>query len=311
MRKFKKLTMTLALLITAATGAWAQESNVIKPTPVENETNKWTFPMPASNVELQVEYYAESNLFLSKDALADKASIAVTAGDLGVQFGDDGKSANTVTEGTAMTVTYNGTKKVIGMKVEKKAPVTYPLLSAATTEDVGKVVCAAGHLHEAKTAVPAGCTAVGILGSVTSTGHGLILALQDATNQTWNTINGWTSASYAGTTLKVLPDAAALGTNLTSYTTLGENAVSNWAVAQKSDYVAIFINLGSTTGDNVGTTYDGNVNAYISTGVSGTAISGYYWSATEEESSAWCFDGEYWSTAAKTNSYSVRPVLGF
>ena len=89
-----------------------------------DETGKtWTLAkMPASNVELQVEYFAESNLFLSKDALADKTNIAVKAGDLGVQFGDDGKSANTVTEGTPMTVTYNGTKKVLGMKVEKKAP---------------------------------------------------------------------------------------------------------------------------------------------------------------------------------------------
>ncbi len=89
-----------------------------------DETGKtWTLAkMPASNVELQVEYFAESNLFLSKEALADKASIAVKAGDLGVQFGDDGKSANTVTEGSAMTVTYNGTKKLLGMKVEKKAP---------------------------------------------------------------------------------------------------------------------------------------------------------------------------------------------
>ena len=83
----------------------------------------WTLAkMPASNVELQVEYYAESNLFLSKDALADKANIAVTAGETAVDFGDDGKSANTITEGTPMTVKFNGTKKVLGMKVAKKAP---------------------------------------------------------------------------------------------------------------------------------------------------------------------------------------------
>lgn len=89
-----------------------------------DETGKtWTLAkMPASNVELQVEYYAESNLFLSKDALADMTNIAVTAGKDPVAFGDDGKSANTVTEGSAMTVTYNGTKKLLGMKVEKKAP---------------------------------------------------------------------------------------------------------------------------------------------------------------------------------------------
>ena len=90
-----------------------------------DETGKnWILAeMPSSNIELQVEYYPESYLFLSKEALADKANIAVKAGDLGLQFGDDGKSANTVTEGSAMTVKYNGTKKILGMKVEKKVPV--------------------------------------------------------------------------------------------------------------------------------------------------------------------------------------------
>ncbi|MBQ6771687.1 MAG: hypothetical protein IJP44_12015 [Bacteroidales bacterium] len=158
--------------------------------------------------------------------------------------------------------------------------VSYTVLSAATAADCGKVVCAAGHLHDAKTAVPTGCTAVGILGKVTETGHGLILALQDATPQYWPTINGWESVTdYASTTLQVLPDDAARG-SLTSYTTLGATTVSNWAVAQKSDYEAIFINLGSTTGNSKGKTYDSNVNAYITTGVGGTALSGRYWSAT-------------------------------
>lgn len=58
MRKFKRLTLTLALLLTAVGGAWAQSANpeVIKLTP--DETGKtWTLAkMPASNVELQVEY---------------------------------------------------------------------------------------------------------------------------------------------------------------------------------------------------------------------------------------------------------------
>jgi len=216
------------------------------------------------------------------------------------------KSGVTFTNGQYYEITVKMTKAV-----------TYTLLSAATTEDVGKVVCAAGHLHTAKTAVPAGCTAVGILGKVTETGCGLILALQDATSQTWNTINGWTSVTtYAGTTLKVLPDAAAHG-SLTSYTTLGTTAVSDWAVAQKSDYEAIFTNLGSTTGDSDGKTYDANVNAYITTGVGGTAISDdyyhYYWSTTEDDWSgkAWTFYPHFWRLDYKTTSNSVRPVLGF
>ena len=196
-----------------------------------------------------------------------------------------------------------------GYSVSWKMPKA--LLSTATTADYGMVVCSKGHLHPAKTAVPSGCTAVGILGKVTETGHGLILALQDATAQTWNTINGWTTVTaYAGTTLKQLP-AGALG-SLTSYTTLGSTAVSNWCVAQKSDYKAIFVNLGSTTGDSEGKTYDGNVNAYITTGVGGTAISGSYWSATEGDNTiALYFASIYWYYSNKKYSSSVRPVLGF
>ena len=186
-------------------------------------------------------------------------------------------------------------------------------LSAATAEDIGKVVCAAGHLHPAKTALPTGGTAVGILGKVTETGHGLILALQDAPAQQWSTINGWKSVTYAGTTLKVLPDNAARG-SLTSYTTLGSTTVSNWCVAQKSDYEAIFTNLGSTKSDKDGYTYDSNVNAYITTGVGGTALSDYYWSATEDGSGdgdALGFYDVYWSDRSMSSSYRVRPVLGF
>ena len=226
--------------------------------------------------------------------------------------------ATDVKKGQTVTVTYSGTKKVIGVKAEKKAAEKTwdgPIASEATASDYGKVVCAAGHLHDAKTAVPDGCTAVGILGKVTGDGHGLILALQDAAQQRWNTINGWTSVTtYAGTTLKVLPDDDARGTNLTSYTALGETAVSNWAVAQKSDYEAIFQNLGSTTGDSDGMTYDANVNAYITTGVGGTAISGMYWSATDRVDKpdfGWDFNNEYWNGDFRGNPYNLRPVLGF
>ena len=197
-----------------------------------------------------------------------------------------------------------------GITVKMTGP--YPLLSTATTADYGKVVCAAGHLHDAKTAVPAGCTAVGILGKVTSTGHGLILALKNALSQTWNTIFGWSSVeTYADTRLKVLPDDNSVrGVELKSYTALGATAVSNWAVAQKSDYEAIFTNLGSTV-INGGQTYDANVNDYI-TGVGGSPLSSYYWSATwKNDYRAWYFYKDYWGYDLNGVTYSVRPVLGF
>ena len=207
-----------------------------------------------------------------------------------------------------------------GYSVSWKMPEA--LLSAATTADYGMVVCSKGHLHPAKTAVPSGCTAVGILGKVTETGHGLILALQDATKQQWSTINGWTTVipTYDNTRLKLLPDDAARG-SLTSYTTLGSTMVANWCVAQKSDYEAIFTNLGSTTGGSGGKTFDANVNAYITTGVGGTAMGGgeimdyWYWSATEAEhdNERGClFKGNYyWDYYPKANWFSVRPVLAF
>ena len=212
--------------------------------------------------------------------------------------------------GETVTATYSGEKKVKSVKAVKKAT-TSSQLSAVTTDDIGKVVCAAGHLHDAKTAVPDGCTAVGILGYVAEKGHGLILALQDAPEQEWNTINGWTSASYAGTTLKVLPDDAARGTKLTSYTTLGETAVSNWAVAPKNKYEAIFTNLGSEKNGSYGMTYDGNVNAYITTGVGGEAIAGGYWSASENGDHAWNFANYDWDSEMKSTDIYIRPVLGF
>lgn len=205
----------------------------------------------------------------------------------------------------------NGQYYEITVKMTKQSA-AYTLLSAATTADYGKVVCAAGHLHDAKTAVPTGCTAVGILGKVTETGHGLIMSLQDAPQQVWATIDGWASASYAGTTLKVLPDDDARGSNLPSYTTLGSTTVSNWAVATRADYTAIFTNLGSTRYDSDGISYDEHVNAYI-TSAGGTEISGENWSITQYDSTrAWRFSyDKNWGARDKTEQFKVRPVLGF
>lgn len=112
-------------------------------TPVEDKANTWTFTMPAASVELKIGYLVTSNLYLSKDALADKASITVKDGETAVEFDDDGKSVNTVTEGNKVTAKYNGTKKILGMKVEKKASAgktvdlsTYSGNSYEVTEDV-------------------------------------------------------------------------------------------------------------------------------------------------------------------------------
>ena len=251
-------------------------------------------------------------------ATCDGITIANTVTSVTATKGQD--SPNSIGVGSANpygTVTC-GTVTIGGVVTGNitTSPYYYPaILNGATAGDEGKVVCAAGHLHEEKTAVPAGCTAVGILGKVTSTGHGLILALKNAASQTGNTIYGWSSVSYAGTSLKVLPDNAARG-SLASYTMLGSTTVSNWAVAQMEDYSGIFMNLGSTTNDDYGYTYDDNVNAHITTDGAGDALSDGCWSASSSAGGgkfapSYYFHADGWSPGDKTETHCVRPVLGF
>ena len=279
----------------------------------QNAIVSFTISGLTANKEVAVSFNPIEYVVISKSVTTSAEGVATFAIGLvaGTQLGTltvDGNNIAMPTKTVEAGHIYNISRSAT------PAP-AYTLLSAATTSDYGKVVCEAGHLHDAKTAVPAGCTAVGILGKVTTTGHGLILALKDATAQNWNTINGWESVTtYASTTLKLLPDDAARGANLTSYTTLGATAVSNWAMAQKSDYIDIFTNLGSTKSDEFGTTYDDNVNAYITTGVGGTELSSGYFSATEHTegwNAAWAFTSDYWQSQMRTASNSVRPVLGF
>ena len=190
-----------------------------------------------------------------------------------------------------------------------------PMISEATSKDYGKVVCSEGHLHEAKKMPPEGCVAVGILGKVTKKGHGLIIALEDARSQTWNTINGWNTVSkYAGTKLKLLPDDNARSRDLPSFTKLGSTAVSDWCVAQKSDYSDIFKNLGSESSGKDGYVYDKNVNAYINIKKSifeHQSLYSEYWTATESTRfDGWAFD-DYWIYKTKSMEIHIRPVLGF
>ena len=209
--------------------------------------------------------------------------------------------------GGTVTVSYEGENKVKSVTVTKLALCS---LSEVTSEHVGKIIGADGNVYASLAQAEKVTSAVGVLGKVTETGHGLIMSLEDAPQQVWATIDGWASASYAGTTLKVLPNDDARGSNLPSYTTLGSTTVSNWAVATRADYTAIFTNLGSTGGDNDGISYDANMNAKI-TGAGGTAISGQNWSSTQYDSSkAWRF-ASTWGGRDKTDQYKVRPVLGF
>ena len=154
-------------------------------------TKSGTFVMPGSNVELQVEYYPESNLFLGKEALKDKANISVLNGETAVAFDDAGKSTSTVTEGNTVTAKFTG-KKVLGMKVEKKGAAS-KLASEVTPDDIFKVIASDGMIYDnIAAAESAGTVAQGLVvyvgsntGNATYT-HGMALALQDEANNTWS-----------------------------------------------------------------------------------------------------------------------------
>lgn len=254
----------------------------------------WTLAnMPASNIELQVEYYAESNLFLSKNALADKTNIAVTAGDLGVQFGNDGKSANTITEGTPMTVKYNGTKKVIGFKVEKAAPATL-----IVNPVVGQIIGSDGKNYDANATLPDGVDKVAMIAYVSGS-NGLALALTDIPYfYTWDK-----SGSY--NEKKTAPEiCSALNTS---------KAVTGgtWKLASQDEWKQMF----SANGGNE-ESYTGLNTAIGNAGGTALQENEQYWSSSEiNEYDAWLVnlaDGNAsWDTEGKHYGRMVRACLAF
>lgn len=196
--------------------------------------------------------------------------------------------------------------------------INYRTINNATAGDIGKVVCASGHIHPAKTAVPTSCAAIGIVGMITSQGHGFLLALRNANEQDWNTINAWEDLNYLGVSLKIVPDSELGG--LSQFSSLPKiyfpsinTSFSNWCVASRDDYGEILINLGSEVGDryyNKG--YDDNVNAYITTGVGGESLYRSYWTTTDWGSQdAVLFNASGMVQFSKIYSTNIRPVIGF
>ena len=195
--------------------------------------------------------------------------------------------------------------------------INYRTINNATAGDIGKVVCASGHIHPAKTAVPTSCAAIGIVGMITSQGHGFLLALRNANEQDWNTINAWEDLNYLGVSLKIVPDSELGG--LSQFSSLPKiyfpsinTSFSNWCVASSDDYGEILINLGSEVGDRYNKGYDDNVNAYITTGVGGESLYRSYWTTTDWGSQdAVLFNASGMVQFSKIYSTNIRPVIGF
>ena len=193
-------------------------------------------------------------------------------------------------------------------------------ISFATASDCGKIVCSAGHLHDAGSQLPEGCTVVGIMAKVNTDGHGLILGiLEGRLEDAYHPIDlFYPTVNYGGTTLKRLPGY--MLENLPNCATLGNIPTSNWCVASMDDYKAMFVNLGSQSAEQ---SYDDNVNATI-IAAGGKAITdgseyqewGFWCTSKYDDRHGWFFKKNSWSYAdwEEDNTIYSRyllPVLAF
>ena len=292
--------------------------------PLTSQDGKaWTLAkMPASGIELQVEYYAESNLFLGKEALADKANIAVKNGETAVAFDDEGKSTTTVSEGNTVTATYTGTKKMLGMTVTKKVSLAYPITISEVTDEayIGSVVAADGYVYAtlddvdnaSKTPVAKICYVGSETGDATYK-HGLALALRDVSeNKSWcSKSNIICLGSQYTTVVDAKGDLAGIANTDVLVGTTPHSHGDNAAKAAR--------------GYNSGTHPDGTSGWFLpSVGQwdkMATAVgdygklglnSGNYWSSTEGDAdNAWSVNGGSWSTCRKYYYQGIRACLAF
>ena len=82
-----RITTILALLIIAVTSSWAQDEVTVT---AMGNANEWTFEMPEADVELEVEYYTEEELYeegveLTKTADGEWTLAAMPAFDVEIE----------------------------------------------------------------------------------------------------------------------------------------------------------------------------------------------------------------------------------
>ena len=183
-----------------------------------------------------------------------------------------------VKKGQTVTVTYTGSKKVIGVKAEKKAAAK-PLANA-TTEDLGKVVGADGNIYANKAAAEAANTTAVAMICYVNEGHGLALALSDEGDMDWNT---------------ALTTCAAHTPAVTGAT---------WKLASKSE-----MNLMINAAGN----YAALRNGFSAVG--GTNMSDDHYWLSDESTADYAQYIEYYdgstSQEFKSDSYKVRACLAF
>lgn len=139
-RLIAKLSLTLVALLSMTTGAWAQNSDEVTVTPVTGQTNKWTFTMPAFNVELTPIYAPEFTATFkagnSNTIQGGKATVSVTesGATTGTQVTlDENGKLTPLYEGQTITMTAAPGYKFRKVEVKKGGgePVLLTTITAA------------------------------------------------------------------------------------------------------------------------------------------------------------------------------------
>ena len=205
-----------------------------------------------------------------------------------------------VKKGQTVTVTYTGTKKVLGVKAEKKSAAPAKPLANATAEDLGKIAGADGNIYDTKAAAEAANTTavamIAYVGSASDCTHGLAIALADESGtKTW---------SEAGAACS------------------GKTAVTGgtWRLPSIKDWQYMFIGCGASGSysDSPSTMSYSELATKLTT-ANGTALQTVsYWSSTESSpgedawslyfggSSASFFSGDY-----EGDAHPIRACLVF
>ena len=192
-----------------------------------------------------------------------------------------------VTKGQTVTVTYTGTKKVIGVKAEKKAAA--PSLSL-TNPVVGQVIGSDGKNYAAAN-VPSGVDKVAMIAYVSGS-NGLAIALADESSLNWTT---------AKSTCEAKTPAFTGGT---------------WKLPTQDEWKNMFKAFG---GNNA--KYTGLNNALAAAGGNGSELQtgDSYWSSSEiDENKAYLLyllssdgDTDWYDDSDKNIPYRVRACLAF
>ena len=283
--------------------------------------NKAAQSVSLSGSTLSITALSSTNTFTVTRADND-GNITASSSNEGIATTSVNQSTGVVTvtsvaEGTAtITVTVaEGTNHLAYTAADKTVTVTVTadpgtLLSSATSAAIGKVVGSDGKYYSnVASATNAGATVVGVLAYSGSTGYGYIIALQNSASATWSTVNGYTAYSgsiESASGSKLVPAGSYNG--LSSYTTLGSTAVSNWVVLTKAQYTNMWNQFGGATNGTYNSTSNGHITA-----AGGTALSGNFYSCTPGSGNyvdGWYYNSSGWHSDGIGGS-GVRPVLAF